>query len=100
MYRNKYQEFVDILINLFDIAKQNALITMTIEEDKIFLLKQREKGRPGSMIGVDQRLNRQNIKNEKQKEQSENPCTSNQLLEQEIYILNYNILDDEFEIPN
>lgn len=36
IYRNRDQEFVDSLINLFDIAKQDALITMTIEEDKKF----------------------------------------------------------------
>lgn len=52
------------------------------------------------MIGVDRRLNRQNIRNDKQKDQSENPCTSNQSLEEEIDILDYNTSDDEFEIPD
>lgn len=26
-----------------------------IQEDKLFLIKQREKGRPGSMLGVDKK---------------------------------------------
>lgn len=39
--------------DLFDVASESALTTMKIEEDKQFLISQRKKGRPGSMIGVD-----------------------------------------------
>lgn len=45
--------FVDSLDDLFDIAAADALVTIRIEEDKKFLLMQREKGRPGCMAGVD-----------------------------------------------
>ncbi|ESO06037.1 hypothetical protein HELRODRAFT_160152 [Helobdella robusta] len=48
----KEKLFKAILDDLFDIAHQDALQTAT-EEDKLFLLKQREKGRPGVMGGVD-----------------------------------------------
>lgn len=47
------KKFVDTLDDLFDIARSDALMTMTIEEDKQFLLAQRKKGRQGSMIGQD-----------------------------------------------
>lgn len=45
--------FVDSLDDLFDIAAADALVMIRIEEDKKFLLMQREKGRPGCMAGVD-----------------------------------------------
>lgn len=50
----KFQDdFVDILDDLFDIAQANAMETMKIAEDQAFLKMQRQKGRPGCMIGVD-----------------------------------------------
>ena len=39
--------------DLFDVAHQDALHLIKIEEDKQFLLAQREKGRRGVMTGVD-----------------------------------------------
>lgn len=54
--RSKLAEFASTLDDLFDIAHQDALETMTIEEDKEFLQKQRQKGRQGCMIGIDMRL--------------------------------------------
>lgn len=54
--RNAVKEFTLKLDDLFDIAHQDALAMMTSEEDKEFLLKQRQKGRPGSMLGVDLKL--------------------------------------------
>ncbi|KAK2727043.1 hypothetical protein QYM36_007784 [Artemia franciscana] len=48
--------FVSRLEDLFDIAHADALKTMSIQEDKDFLLAQREKGRRGSMVGVDETL--------------------------------------------
>lgn len=48
--------FVDHLDDLFDIASKNALEAISIEEDKQFLISQRQKGLPGCMAGVDQTL--------------------------------------------
>lgn len=39
--------------DLFDIAHGNALELIKIEEDKLFLINQRKKGRPGSMAHAD-----------------------------------------------
>ena len=39
--------------DLFDIAHANALNMMKIEEDKDFLIAQRQKGRPGKMGNMD-----------------------------------------------
>lgn len=49
-------KFVDSLDDLFDIAATNALDQILIEEDKQFLIQQRQKGRPGCMAGVDMTL--------------------------------------------
>lgn len=53
-HKNKEHIFESTLDDLFDIAHQNALETMKIDEDKQFLTMQRQKGRPGAMAGVDQ----------------------------------------------
>lgn len=45
--------FIDELDNLFDIPHADSMAIMTIQEDKYFLLQQRQKGRPGCMVGVD-----------------------------------------------
>lgn len=39
--------------DLFDVTHQDAILWMTNEEDKAFLLAQREKGRKVSMAGID-----------------------------------------------
>lgn len=49
-------EFKEKLNDLFDVSHSNALNMMKIEEDKKFLLMQREKGRPGCMLGTDRNL--------------------------------------------
>lgn len=54
--KQKYDVFIDQLDDLFDIVRADALTIMTNEEDKEFLRKQREDGRPGSMLGVDKKL--------------------------------------------
>lgn len=51
--KNAVKTFVENLDDLFDISTADALETMKIEEDKQFLEMQRQKGRPGCMIGVD-----------------------------------------------
>ncbi|CAH1647379.1 unnamed protein product [Spodoptera littoralis] len=50
------QEFVTDLDNLFDIAHADALKLIKIDEDRIFLQRQREPGRPGHLAGVDKKL--------------------------------------------
>lgn len=54
--KKKYDDFIESLDDLFDIAAADALLTMRNEEDKEFLRKQRQKGRPGSMSGIDAKL--------------------------------------------
>lgn len=45
--------FSSKLDDLFDVAHANALDMITIDEDRAFLLAQREKGRRGYMAGLD-----------------------------------------------
>lgn len=54
--KKNYDKFIDELDDLFDIAHSDALTMIRIEEDKEFFKQQRLKGRPGSMLGVDQKL--------------------------------------------
>ena len=48
--KKNVSEFGDKLDDLFDILHANALDMITNEEDKQFLLMQREKGRPGCCL--------------------------------------------------
>ncbi|KAG0711531.1 putative 39S ribosomal protein L24, mitochondrial [Chionoecetes opilio] len=52
----KQKTFQESLPDLLDITHSDALTLMTIPEDKEFLLAQREKGRRGSMAGLDKKL--------------------------------------------
>ncbi|XP_050499022.1 uncharacterized protein LOC126879795 [Diabrotica virgifera virgifera] len=63
--REKENDFKEALDNLFDIATLNALNEIKIAEDREFLIKQREKGRVGCMLGVDIKL----LRKEKRKEE-------------------------------
>lgn len=45
------EAFKQELDNLFDIADTNALEMLEAEDDRAFLLAQRERGRPGLMMG-------------------------------------------------
>lgn len=54
--REAERKFVHELDDLFDIAHADALTIMRNEEDKQFLLLQRQKGRPGCMVGVDKTI--------------------------------------------
>ncbi|GBP84298.1 hypothetical protein EVAR_56984_1 [Eumeta japonica] len=56
VYKRREEDFQNNLDNLFDIAHANALEWIKIEEDKIFLQKQREPRRPGCLAGVDKKL--------------------------------------------
>lgn len=55
-FKNRETNFVKDLDNLFDIAHADAFDRMKIEEDKDFLRKQREPGRPGCLGGIDKKL--------------------------------------------
>lgn len=57
--------------DLFDIASVDALNTMSIEEDKKFLLMQRQKGRQGCMAGVDMLLYGREQRSEQRKQKEE-----------------------------
>ncbi|GBN60140.1 hypothetical protein AVEN_271545-1 [Araneus ventricosus] len=50
------RNFISDLNNLFDIAHANALEIIKIEEDRKFLLSQREPGRRGCLMGIDMKL--------------------------------------------
>lgn len=64
--------FVDGLDDLFDFAHADALNKMRNQEDRAFLLLQRQKGRPGSMIGVDVVLTHREQRTAIRKEAEEN----------------------------
>lgn len=54
--QQKVNDFKADLEMLFDVAHLDALQLITNEEDRQFLLKQREPGRVGSLMGVDMNL--------------------------------------------
>ncbi|KAE9521836.1 hypothetical protein AGLY_017771 [Aphis glycines] len=57
-HNKKNEQFISTLNDLFDIAQADALNIMKIEEDRSFLISQRQKNRPGSMLGVDLKITR------------------------------------------
>lgn len=69
--KEKFDLFMDVLDDLFDIATADALTTMRNEEDKNFLQKQRQKGRPGSMLGIDMKLASKEERSKLRKEKEE-----------------------------
>lgn len=69
--RQRETEFESDLENLFDIAHEDALNLMKIEEDKMFLCNQRKKGRVGCMAGVDVKLPKTEEKIRQRKENEE-----------------------------
>lgn len=71
-YRKDEKEFSEKIGNyIFDIAAPDALKIMKIQEDKDFLLQQRQRGRPGSMCGFDVKLARKEKKKAKRVEEQE-----------------------------
>lgn len=69
--KTKHDDFIEGLDDLFDIAAADALSTMRNEEDKEFLRKQRQKGRPGSMLGIDTKLSSKEERSKLRKEKEE-----------------------------
>ena len=55
IHRRRSEKFQTDLDNLFDIAHADAIERMKIEEDKMFLHRQREPGHPGCLVGVDKK---------------------------------------------
>lgn len=70
--KNKIDQFIDSLHDLFDFAHEDALQHMKNQEDKDFLEIQRQKGRPGSMVGVDKNLALQEQRTQERKRQEQN----------------------------
>lgn len=70
LQEKREHDFVEELDDLFDIAHGDALSIIQIEEDRLFLLNQRKKGRPGGMIGSDRALfereKRRNMREERE----------------------------------
>lgn len=58
--------------HIFDVAAPDALQSMKIQDDKDFLLLQRQKGRPGSMCGIDLTLARKQERKARRLEEEEN----------------------------
>lgn len=56
LQENREKELLEKFDDIFDVAHGNALDMVNIEEDKLFLVNQRKKGRPGSMMGSDRFL--------------------------------------------
>lgn len=56
VFKQRRQNFVNNLDNLFHIAHVDALQLIKINEDRIFLQRQRESGRPGVLARVDKKL--------------------------------------------
>lgn len=54
--KQKREKFIEEMDNLFDIAHNDALNMINNEEDKLFLISQRKKGRVGIMQGIDRTL--------------------------------------------
>lgn len=69
--KEKFEVFMDVLDDIFDIAAADAMTTMKNEEDKVFLEKQRQKGRPGSMLGIDMKLSGKEERSKMRKEKEE-----------------------------
>jgi len=64
-------EFIQCFDDLFDIAHADALDIMTTDIDKQFLINQRQKGRPGALMGVDWISQKREFKHSKKLEESE-----------------------------
>jgi hypothetical protein len=75
--------FQDSLDDLFDIAHANALQMISIEDDRLFLEAQREKGRRGFMSGIDVKYSQQQEKKIRREEQKNKRTLAELLRKQE-----------------
>jgi hypothetical protein len=85
------EEFTDCFDDLFDIAHSDALGMLKIDEDKAFLLSQRQKGRIGAMSSVDTVLSRKEEKRyekvSKEQERLERSISKAENLDKEVAML-------------
>ena len=56
LHKQRRQDFIHELNDLFDIAHVNAMSIIKINDDKKFLTLQRQRGRPSCMLGLDLKL--------------------------------------------
>ncbi|ESO06635.1 hypothetical protein HELRODRAFT_160824 [Helobdella robusta] len=70
--RRQEQAFVHSRKDMFDIAHANAIELIQIQEDREFLLAQREPGRRGYMSGVDKNLALKEARSYERKRRQEN----------------------------
>lgn len=70
-HKQQIKDYTVDLDMLFDVASSDALELIKIPEDAQFLLKQREPGRPGRMIGIDMNLTLKEQKRMKRIEEEE-----------------------------
>lgn len=109
VFEQRRQEFVTNLDNLFDIAHAEALQLIKINEDRTFLQRQREPGRPGHLAGVDKKLTEKeekthlrNIEEQKRRAKyfsSLTPLTSSYELLQENSSSESEIVDLQENVP-
>ena len=91
IHRRRSEKFQMDLDNLFDIAHTDDLERMKIEEDQMFLHKQREPGRPGCLVGVDKKIaekqersRQRKVEDEKRKKAASTSLTLHELSHQEL----------------
>lgn len=72
VFRERENAFKSNLDNLFDVAHADALSMLKIEEDRQFLISQRQPGRVGCMGGVDYIYSEVEKKREKRKQEELN----------------------------
>lgn len=92
--------FVSNLDNLFDIAHAEALTKMSIEEDRQFLIMQRQTGRPGSMCGVDKKLLMREKRSEFRKEKEQARKRKYDEIMQKTTYSEYDCSDEDFGEPS
>jgi hypothetical protein len=61
------QKFQETLDDIFDVAHHDAMSLIKIDEDRLFLQAQREKGRRGTIGGVDRNLVKQEERTKRRK---------------------------------
>lgn len=72
LQENREKELSEKFDDLFDVAHANALDMVNMEEDKLFLMNQRKKGRPGSMLGSDRVLAKKEDRKRLREEKKQN----------------------------
>ncbi|GBL99491.1 hypothetical protein AVEN_68778-1 [Araneus ventricosus] len=80
VFMKREKEFEEFLDNLLDIAHNDAFQFIKIEEDKVFLMRQREPGRVGYLGGTDKKLSGKEEKVLEKKEIEEKRREKNQFL--------------------